>query len=175
MPVIRQKAPIRTNLAMNKLSKLLTVGITFIVALILMLIPLPDWARAYRPEWLALVLIYWNLALPKNVGINIAWILGLCVDVIQGTLLGQHALGLAITAYLALRLYPRARNYPLHQQALLVGIILLPYAGISLWISGIIGENPKPWLYLAPVATSALIWPLVYLVLRAIRRAALIQ
>lgn len=157
---------------MNNSSVFFTIILTFIIAMMLMLMPLPDWAQAYRPEWLMLVLIYWCMALPNKVGIGIAWILGLCVDVIQGALLGQHAIGFAITAYIAIRFHQRVRNYPLHQQSLFVGMILLPYMSISLWILGILGEDPKSWLYWAPVVTSVLIWPWIYLVMRAIRRSS---
>lgn len=157
---------------MNNSSMFFTIILTFIIAMMLMLMPLPDWAQAYRPEWLMLVLIYWCMALPNKVGIGIAWILGLCVDVIQGALLGQHAIGFAITAYIAIRFHQRVRNYPLHQQSLFVGMILLPYMSISLWILGILGEDPKSWLYWAPVVTSVLIWPWIYLVMRAIRRSS---
>ncbi len=136
--------------------------------MMLMLIPLPEWARPFRPEWLALTLIYWCLTLPRNVGVGIAWILGLCVDVVQGVLLGQYALGFAITAYIAIRFHQRVRNYPLHQQAMFVGMILLPYMSVSLWILGILGEDPKSWLYWAPIITSVLIWPWIFLVLRAV-------
>ncbi len=136
--------------------------------MMLMLMPLPEWARPFRPEWLVLTLIYWCLTQPRNIGVGIAWILGLCVDVVQGALLGQYALGFAITAYIAIRFHQRVRNYPLHQQAMFVGMILLPYMSISLWILGILGEDPKSWLYWAPVITSVLVWPWVFLVLRAV-------
>ncbi len=136
--------------------------------MMLMLMPLPEWARPFRPEWLVLTLIYWCLTQPRNIGVGIAWILGLCVDVVQGALLGQYALGFAITAYIAIRFHQRVRNYPLHQQAMFVGMILLPYMIISLWILGILGEDPKSWLYWTPVITSVLVWPWVFLVLRAV-------
>jgi len=144
---------------MNNSSNSLPIIISFIVAMMLMIMPLPDWARAYRPEWIALALVYWN-----------AWILGLCVDVIQGALLGQHALGFAVTAYIAIRFHQRVRVYPLHQQAMFIGMILLPYMSISLWILGILGQDPKTWVYWAPVITSVLVWPWIYLVLRAISK-----
>ncbi len=136
--------------------------------MMLMLMPLPEWARPFRPEWLVLTLIYWCLTQPRSIGVGIAWILGLCVDVVQGALLGQYALGFAITAYIAIRFHQRVRNYPLHQQAMFVGMILLPYMSISLWILGILGEDPKSWLYWAPVITSVLVWPWVFLVLRVV-------
>ena len=157
---------------MSNSPKYLTIGITLVIAMILMIMPLPDWARPYRPEWTALVIIYWSMALPKNIGVGIAWMLGLCVDVIQGALLGQHALGFAITAYIAIRFHQRVRNYPLHQQAMFVGMILMPYMSISLWILGILGEDPKTWLYWAPVLSSILVWPWIFLVLRAVRKSS---
>lgn len=144
------------------------IGITFIAAMVLMLIPLPESVRLWRPEWLALTLIFWNMTLPKNVGIAIAWMLGLCVDVIHGTLLGQHALGFAVTAYLTIRYHMQVREYPLYQQAIFVGIVLLPYMGISFWILGVLGEGYGTWMYWAPILSSMVVWPGVYWTLRAL-------
>lgn len=160
---------------MNRYLNIFVISVSLVTAMVLMLIPLPDWARPYRPEWLVLVLIYWNLSLPKNIGIGIAWMVGLCVDATQGVLLGQYALGFAITAYITVRFHLQIRNQPLHQQAPIIGVILLPYMGISLWVPGMLGENPEGWLYWAPVITSVLVWPGVYFILRAVRRAASIH
>lgn len=148
------------------------MGGTLLVALILMLIPLPDWAGPWRPDWLAITLIYWSMARPEHLGVGIAWLLGLLVDVVYGTLLGQYALGFAILAFITIRFHTRTRNYPIHQQAIFVGVTLLPYMSILLWIQGIQGEDPKSWTYWAPVLTSMLMWPVVYKVLRAVRRAS---
>ena len=145
---------------------------TLLAALILMLIPLPDWAGPWRPDWLAITLIYWAMARPEHLGVGLAWLLGLLVDVVYGTLLGQYALGFAILAFITIRFHTRARNYPIHQQAMFVGVTLLPYMIILLWIQGIQGEDPKSWTYWAPVLTSMLMWPIVYKVLRAVRRAS---
>lgn len=153
-------------------SRPLIIGITFLAAMILMLIPLPDWARPWRPEWLAVMLIYWSMNLPKNVDVGIAWMLGLCIDVIYGTLLGQHALGFAIISYITIRFHTQAQDYPLYQQALFVGIVLLPYMSVSLWILGILGESPQSWLYWTPVLTSILVWPAIHLLLRATIKAS---
>ncbi len=148
------------------------MGGTLLAALILMLIPLPDWAGPWRPDWLAITLIYWCMARPEHLGVGIAWLLGLLVDVVYGTLLGQYALGFAILAFITIRFHTRARNYPIHQQAIFVGVTLLPYMSILLWIQGVQGEDPKSWTYWAPVLTSMLLWPVVYNVLRAVRRAS---
>ena len=52
-----------------------------------MILPLPDWVQTYRPHWVALILIYWNMALPQRVGLWSAFFIGLLVDTAQGTLL----------------------------------------------------------------------------------------
>ena len=58
----------------------------------LAVIPLPQWLLWGRPEWIALVLIYWTIALPYRVGIFTALLLGIVVDVLEGAILGQNAM-----------------------------------------------------------------------------------
>ncbi|WP_455219971.1 rod shape-determining protein MreD, partial [Kaarinaea lacus] len=62
--------------------------ITFIVALTLMMMPLPEWAESARPQWLMMVVIYWCIALPDRFGVILAWLVGLVLDVATGALLG---------------------------------------------------------------------------------------
>ena len=145
------------------------------IALILTIIPFPEWARPYRPEWILLVLLYWTIALPNNVGVGVAWGVGLLVDVLRGTLLGHHALGFALTAYIALRFHQRIRTYPLHQQAFFIALFMIPYMTVALWIEGLRGQDPDTIAYWAPVLTSALFWPWVFLILRSTRRSADLQ
>ena len=70
------------------------------VALLLTLLPLPEWASELRPPWVALTLLYWILAAPERVGVFWGWAMGLLLDVSIGTILGQHALSLAVMAWL---------------------------------------------------------------------------
>jgi rod shape-determining protein MreD len=146
------------------------ISLSFLVSVILTIMPLPEWGTAFRPEWVALVLIYWCMALPNLVGVGVAWLLGLLVDAAKGALLGQHALGFAITAYITIYLHQRVRVYPLSQQIFVVGFILLPYMSLTLWVKGIRGEAPHTWLYWAPLLSSMLLWPFVFMLLRALRR-----
>jgi len=148
---------------------------SFVIAMMLMAMPLPEWAICWRPSWVAIVLIYWCMALPDRVGIGTGWILGLLLDVQQGTVLGQNALGLAIIAYITLISYQRMRVYPLTQQAVLVCFYLLLYEVISLWIRGIIGVPPDNWTYWMPAFTSMLLWPWLFIVLRDVRRKYLVS
>ncbi len=144
--------------------------ILFLIALVLTVIPLPDWMRDFRPQWVALTLIYWCMALPQRVGVGTAWTLGIFEDVLTGTLLGQHALGLSVTAFLALRLHQRIRVFPLWQQSLSVFVLLLVEHLLSLWVIGATGQpTPSLW-YWMPTVVGMFLWPWLYIVLRDVRR-----
>ncbi len=84
----------------------LIVCLTFVVAFVLNLIPLPGWVLPYRPDWVVLVLIYWCMAIPDRFGTGMGWLIGLLVDATNANLLGVHALGMATLAYLTSRLHP---------------------------------------------------------------------
>jgi rod shape-determining protein MreD len=148
------------------------IPLTFVAALILEVLPLPHLAAAARPEWAAMVLIYWSMALPRRVGVGIGWVYGLVLDVLTGALLGQHALGFTLMAYLSIRLHQRLRVFPLWQQAISVALLLAPYLILAIWVDGMIGREPDSWAYWAPLLSSALFWPVVFVTLRALRRAA---
>lgn len=147
-----------------------TIVISFIFALLLQMIALPDWAVSLRPDWLALVLVYWCIALPERVGVGIGWLTGLILDVANGALLGQNALALAIVAYLAIRLHQRIRLFPLWQQSVSVLLLITLHLMLVLWIKGSVGQSSETWAYWLPALTSLLAWPLVFNVLRGLRR-----
>ena len=144
--------------------------VTFAIALGLIALPLPEWARPFRPEWATLVLVYWCLALPTRVNVGTGWIAGLFVDVITGNLLGQHALAMAVVAFVTVKVHKQVRVYPLWQQALSVFVLTALSQLLVVWVKGIIGQAPENWLYWAPSIISAMLWPWIYIVLRDVRR-----
>lgn len=143
---------------------------TFVVAMMLTILPLPQWLVPFRPEWVALALIYWTMALPQRVGVLSGWGLGLLLDVLKGAVLGQHALALAVVAYLTYKVHQQVRVYPMWQQALSVMALLLLYQLLVLWVSGITGAKSQTWLSWLPALSSTLLWPWIYLILRDLRR-----
>ncbi|MEX0374100.1 rod shape-determining protein MreD [Spiribacter pallidus] len=145
---------------------LVTIGL----ALVLSILPLPAGWQVWRPEWSALVLIYWALALPERVGVGVAWTVGLLQDVLQATPLGAHALAYAVAAYLTIQLYQRIRNVPIWQQALTVLVLMLLIRLILLVSRGLLAEPVNDWRFWLPAVTGTLIWPLVFAVLRFLRR-----
>lgn len=146
------------------------IVISFVIALILTELPLPTWAAVWRPAWIALVLIYWCMAVPQRVGVGVGWSLGLILDLLLGTLLGQHALGLSIVAFVTHKLHQRVRVLPLWQQGISVFALVLLYQMLVMWVNGIQGRPIDPWAYWAAPLTSTVLWPWTFVVLRDVRR-----
>ena len=146
------------------------IALTFVAAMILTIMPLPEDLRVFRPDWTLLVLVYWALALPLRIGVGIGWLVGIFQDVLTGSLLGQHALSYSIVAYLTLKLHQRIRLYPLWQQALSVLVLLTLGQLLILWVNGMIGRPITSWLYWSPSVFGAAVWPVVYVILRSLRR-----
>ena len=144
---------------------------SFVFALMLVLIPVPSWLSFAWPEWVLMVLIYWCLALPQRVGVGIGWFAGLLVDVAQGTLLGQHALAMALTAFLILKLHQRIRVFPLLQQAVIILMIVMLSRLVQLWVLGLSEKEPPVWwFYMIPAVGTAVMWPGVFTFMRFLRR-----
>jgi len=139
-------------------------------ALFLTLLPLPDWVQDLRPQWVAMTLIYWALTLPGRVGVFWAWTTGLVMDVAVGSLLGQHALGFAVVAWLAVELHQRIRVFPPVQQALTVWVLLLLERLLALWVSGATGQPTPTLWYWAPTLAGVLLWPWLLSALRNLHR-----
>ncbi|MCH7882522.1 MAG: rod shape-determining protein MreD [Proteobacteria bacterium] len=154
---------------MSKL-RYLVIFLSLVIGLILMILPLPDWAQIYRPNWVALILIYWSMALPNRVGLWTAFFTGLLLDTAQSTLLGQHALALVIIVYININFYQRVRVVPLPQQAIYVFVLLAVGQMIVAWVEGITGRPVPILAFFSAPFIGMLIWPWVFVVLRDIRR-----
>lgn len=144
--------------------------VSFLLAMLLTSLPIPETLVMFRPEWLALVLIYWCMATPEKVGIFTGWLIGLILDVMYGSMLGQNALTLSVVAYLVGLLHLRVRMFPLWQQSVMVFLLVLVHLGLNAWIRGITGQLSIVWSYWIPALTSALVWPFLFILLRDLGR-----
>ncbi len=142
---------------------------TFAIAMLLTIVPLPDGLRTLRPDWVALTLIFWCLVLPYRVSVGSGFVAGIMLDVLTGTLLGQHALALSIIAYVCVRLHQRIRAYPVWQQTLTVLILLILHQLLTLWVDSTIGRPGRPPSYWLPSLLGMLLWPFAYRFLTALR------
>ena len=137
------------------------VLLTLLVALVANMAPASGVFMALRPDFLAVVLLYWCIQAPRYVGVGTAWFVGLVMDVADATLFGQHALAYAVLAFAADYFRRRVLRFPLWQQAVQVAVLLVGTAGLVLVVR-FIGGAPMPrWTYAAPPIVGALLWPLL--------------
>jgi len=156
----------------DRASRILPVLVTILVSLMLMIVPLPEAAEPFRPDWLALTLIFWAMQLPRTWGVVTAWLVGIVLDVAQGTLLGQHALGLCFVVFLTVRLHLLMRVFPLMQLTATVFALLAIYEFLLFWVNGIAGVSTELVYYWGPVLTGTVIWPFLYMFLSGVRYRA---
>lgn len=150
-------------------SRRIPVLICIIAALVLTVVPMPDWAGPYRPDWIALTLIYWSMTLPRSYSVGTAWIAGIVLDVADGTLLGQHALALTFITYVTVKFHLQLRVFPMSQMTVTVFALLGVYQFILFWINGIAGIHAEPVTYWGPVVTGTVLWPVLDLFFSGIR------
>ena len=143
--------------------------VSLLAALLLGLVPLPGVLQALRPYWLALVLAYWLLETPERVGLGTAFALGLLADLAFGGLLGEQSLRLVVLAFILERFRARLRCFPVLQQALTIGVLLLNDRVISAGLQLLTGVPPLPWLFWAAPLVGLLLWPPLHLLLDFLR------
>lgn len=151
------------------------VMLSFILAMLLRILPFPlDWF-AWNPDWLALVVIYWTLLAPDRVGIVTAWLVGFLADVLTGRLFGQHALAYAVIAYANLQVRQKLLVLPMLVQSFWVLLLLLLAQLLILWTQRVeIAESMRATYWL-PSLTGALAWPLVFGVMQRLGRLGLMR
>jgi rod shape-determining protein MreD len=146
------------------------IVLSFIVAFLLAIYPLPPSVLWARPEWVVLVLIYWVIALPQRIGILVSFLVGLFLDLLEGSVLGQNALSLVVVAYLSLVLYQRLRQFNVWQQAAVVFVMVGINVLVAQWVQNLTGVGSRTLFFLLPALMSALLWPAVLTLLRHLRR-----
>ena len=156
----------------DRASRRLPVVVTLIVGLMLAIMPLPDAIRAFRPDWLALLLIFWAMQLPRTWSVGSAWVIGIVLDVSYGTLLGQHALALCFVIFVTVRFHLLMRVFPLSQLTMTVFALLALYQFVLFWVNGVAGIAAPAATYWGPVVTGTLIWPFMYMFLSGVRYRA---
>lgn len=150
-------------------SSIFIIIISLLIAFLLTIIKLPTWIEYCRPAWIPLVICYWILALPHQIGIATAWSCGIILDILTDSILGEHALGLAITAYLILKFHRQIRVFPVWQQAFAILLLIIIYQFEIFWVQGVIGQNNIGWYILTAPVCSFIVWPLISQILKSWR------
>ncbi len=118
----------------------------------------------WMPDFLALVLVFWNVHQPLRVGIGVAFMFGLAMDVHQSALLGQHALSYTALSFLAALMQRRLLWFSVPSQAVQVLPLFVLAHALELIVRMISGGVFPGWvLFLAPVL-EAVLWPVAIIV-----------
>ncbi|QOL26758.1 rod shape-determining protein MreD [Thalassotalea sp. LPB0316] len=144
--------------------------LTLLLSLIAAIMPMPISLDIFRPDWVLVVTMYWAIALPNRVNVITAWVMGLLLDILLGSILGVHAAALAITIYIASGNYQKIRNFSLWQQSLVVGVLAALFHLIVFWLQRLLTDVVFLPSYLYPVITSMVLWPWAFLILRKTRQ-----
>ncbi|WP_045736816.1 rod shape-determining protein MreD [Xanthomonas sp. MUS 060] len=155
------------------MSRLRTRGwvlpVSVIVALLLGLMPLPLALQPLRPYWLALALAYWVIETPDKIGLGFAFVVGVLADLLYGGVLGEQALRLVILSFILQRFRARIRFFPMSQQALVIGGLLLNDRIVAAAVHLSVGEPILPWNYWWAPLLGMLLWPPLFVLLDRLR------
>jgi rod shape-determining protein MreD len=133
--------------------------LSFFIAFVLAIFPLPEILNWFRPEWVVLVLVYWIITLPAATGLIMAWTVGLFLDVLRGALIGQNALALSLVTFLALLLYSHLRSHTLLYQCGLIFLLVGMNQLVLAWSTNLINGQSGEMGFLVPALCSAAAWP----------------
>jgi len=144
--------------------------VSLFVALALNLLPIGR--STAMPDLMAVVLVFWTVHQPRRVGVGIAFVFGLAMDVHQGALLGQHALAYTLLSFFAIALHRRLPWFTAAAQALHVLPVFLIAHVVALLVRLATGAPFPGWSLFAAPVFETLLWPLVSIILLAPQRRA---
>ncbi|MGO1541241.1 MAG: rod shape-determining protein MreD [Luteimonas sp.] len=154
---------------MRRVANSWVLPVSVVLAILLGLVPLPDILQPLRPYWLGLVVAYWVIEDNERVGLAFAFCMGLVADLAFGSVLGEQALRLTVMAFILQRFRSQLRFFPMAQQALAIGGLLLNDRVVSAAVHLALGLPQLPWMYwLAPVL-GMLLWAPLFLVMDTLR------
>lgn len=147
------------------------IGASLLFAFILNLMP---WGRLMAvPDFVALVLVFWNIQQPRRVGIGAAFLMGLFMDVHSAARLGENALAYTLLSYGALMLQRRVITFPVMFQSMQVLPLFAVAQLVVLAVRLVVGAPFPGWSFFLESVTTALLWPLATWLLLAPQRRPL--
>jgi len=135
------------------------IVLSLALALFLNLLPWSGFGLLIRPDFVALILLYWCINWPRKIGFGVAWGMGLLVDVADATTLGEHAFAYSLLIYLAIVLRRHVRMFNAREQVWHILPILLVSQIAILLIKVYNGADFIGWGYFLSSVTGSLLWP----------------
>lgn len=146
------------------------IWISIVIAFLLNLIP---WGRVYGvPDFLALVLLFWAIHENRRVGLGVAFVLGLFMDVNNATFLGETALAYTLMTYFAITLHRQILWFSWKKQVWYILVLLLIPQLVRICVQYLAGNRGAGWFWILDCVVGTIIWPLIYWLLTLPQRRA---
>lgn len=142
---------------MTKVGLRLTAVLT--AALVLSILPMPELFHGFRPPWILLLLLYVEYYLPNKFNICIILFIGLLLDVLLATVIGEHSFALLFTTWIASSKARRFQFFSMLQQICLIGFFCFMYQFLISLIDGLLGFNYSIYMSLASAGLGMFFWP----------------
>ncbi len=147
----------------------LLVFVTLFVALVLNLVPYSDTLFEWKPDFVALILVYWCLHSPRVAGFAAGVLLGALMDLAYTAALGQHVIAYSVLVFLALRWRVGCLQMDLFRQAIQVGVILVASKLALFSVSHLLDGAEAGWQHLQPEMIAVGLWLLLPLFVGFVR------
>ncbi|MFT4059491.1 MAG: rod shape-determining protein MreD [Legionella sp.] len=135
------------------------LSLAFIIMLSLSILPMPELISDFRPPWVLLLVLYIEYFLPGNFNQTTLLFVGLLLDVLLATVIGEHSFALLFVTWIASSKSRRFQFFSMVQQIFLVGFFCLLYQSIISIISAVLGFNYSLFMPLASAGVGMFLWP----------------
>ena len=139
----------------------LFLAVTLVFMLSIM--PLPSVLSLIRPLWVLVLMLYMQFSMPNGFRVGLLLLVGLTLDALCVSVMGQHAFALITTAWLATNWARRFNFFSIQQQLVLIALLCFVYQSILYLFDLVLGYHASLLIYVMPVITTTLLWPWVKL------------
>lgn len=141
----------------------LRLTVVFITALVLSILPMPEVFNGFRPPWILLFLLYIEYYLPSKFNVCMVLLIGLLLDVLLATVIGEHSFALLFTTWVASSKSRRFQFFSMLQQICLIGFFCFMYQFLISLIDGLLGFNYSIYMSLVSAGLGIFFWPWIRL------------
>lgn len=129
-----------------------------VIANILTILPLPVQVSCMRPAWVLLCLLYLQTHVPKYFHVLLVLLLGLGLDALLSTPMGEHAFALLVTTWFMVGRIRRFVFFSIMQQMLIIGLACGCYQLILFIVDAAFGHMTAVSTIFGVALTSMIFW-----------------
>lgn len=144
-----------TNVNITKICLFLIIGLA------LTIVPLPAVMAKYRPNFVLLIVLYMQCCIPVYFRITWVFMLGILLDVLTASTIGQHPLAFVITSWAVTTKPANFKYYSILQQMIVICLYCILYQVLISLVDLFFGINVNIFTSLCIVLLSVAFWPIL--------------